>query len=159
MARSEKHEDTDKKPTNRRPPARRPPAARTGDRAKVGDKAAKEKKRRIRGSIGRLTMRSSFLRGRYVRRVLKSIDKAKVKGRRLPPELFELSQQLSRVPKNKQAEALEDAIKAGPDASEEAGRAMRRAASAQQRQSGRGQGRYRPGMPPPPPGQRRGRPR
>jgi hypothetical protein len=123
------------------------------------DTGKKEKKRRVRGAIGRLTMRSSFLRRRYVRRVLKSIDKAKAKGRRLPPELFELSQQLSRVPKNKQAEALEEAIKAGPDAAEEAGRAMRRAAAAQQRQSGRGQGRYRPGMPPPPPGQRRPRPR
>ena len=141
-------------PKNDRPtkaPARPAPAKKGKDE--------KEKKRRIRSAIGRLTMRSSFLRRRYVRRVLKSIDKAKEKGRRLPPELFELSQQLSRVPKNKQAEALEEAIKAGPDASEEAGRAMRRAAAAQQRQSGRGQGRYRPGMPPPPPGQRRPRPR
>ncbi|MDQ6784524.1 MAG: hypothetical protein M3063_14005 [Actinomycetota bacterium] len=126
---------------------------------KADKKAAKEKKHRIRGSIGRLTMKSAFLRGRYIRRVLKSIDKAKAKGRRLPPELHELSKQLSRVPKNKQAEALDEAIKAGPDASDHAGRAMRRAAVAQQRQSGRGQGRYRPGMPPPPPGQRRGRPR
>lgn len=91
--------------------------------------------------------------------MLKSIDKAKEKGRRLPPELFELSQQLSRVPKNKQADALEEAIKSGPEAADQAGRAMRRAAAAQQRQSGRGQGRYRPGTPPMPPGQRRGRPR
>ncbi len=153
MARSDKNNKTDKKPTDTRPPAGKRPAA------KPADKATKEKKRRVRGAIGRLTMKSSFLRRRYVRRVLKSIDKAKAKGRRLPPELFELSQQLSRVPKNKQAEALEEAIKAGPDAAEDAGRAMRRAAAAQQRQSGRGQGRYRPGMGPPPPGQRRGRPR
>jgi hypothetical protein len=142
--------------------AARPGGDATKDKP-AKDKATKNKpakdKKRIRGAIGRLVMRSSFLRRRYVRRVLKSIDKAKAKGRRLPPELFELSQQLSRVPKNKQAEALEEAIKAGPDAAEEAGRAMRRAAAAQQRQSGRGQGRYRPGMPPPPPGQRRPRPR
>ncbi|MDQ2727857.1 MAG: hypothetical protein M3Y91_08355 [Actinomycetota bacterium] len=91
--------------------------------------------------------------------MLKSIETSKAKGRRLPPELYELSKQLSRVPKDKQAEALEEAIKAGPDASDNAGRAMRRAAAAQQRQSGRGQGRYRPGTPPPPGGQRRSRPR
>lgn len=133
--------------------------ARTDKVDETDKKAKKEKKRRIRGSIGRMTMRSSFLRGRYVRRVLKSIDKSKAKGRRLPPELHELSKQLSRIPKHKQAEALEDALKAGPEAADTAGRAMRRAAMAQQRQSGRGQGRYRPGMPPPPPGQRRGKPR
>lgn len=131
MARSDKVDSTDKKPQ-------------------------KEKKRRIRGSIGRLTMRSSFLRGRYVHRVLKSIEKSKAKGRRLPPELYELSKQLGRLPKHKQAEALEEAIKAGPEASDSAGRAMRRAASNQQRQSGQGQGRYRPGTAP---GQRRGKPR
>jgi len=133
--------------------------ARAPKDAGTDDKPAKEKKHRVRASIARVTMKSSFLRRRYVRRVLKSIEKAKAKGRRLPPELYELSKQLSRVPKAKQAEALEDAIKAGPDAPDSAGRAMRRAASAQQRQSGRGQGRHRPGTPPLPPGQRRGRPR
>lgn len=158
MARADKNDKTAKKQTTTRPPVGKRPATKPAGKA-TEDKSKKDKKRRIRGAIGRLTMRSSFLRRRYVRRVLKSIDKAKAKGRRLPPELFELSQQLSRVPKNKQAEALEEAIKAGPDAAEEAGRAMRRAAAAQQRQSGRGQGRYRPGMGPPPPGQRRGRPR
>jgi hypothetical protein len=166
MARSEKNAKADRQPTTTRPPAGKGREARPAGKATTTeitkDKATKDKskdKKRIRGAIGRMVMRSSFLRRRYVRRVLKSIDKAKAKGRRLPPELFELSQQLSRVPKNKQAEALEEAIKAGPDAAEEAGRAMRRAAVAQQRQSGRGQGRYRPGMPPPPPGQRRPRPR
>ncbi|MGI8750933.1 MAG: hypothetical protein ACR2MN_01180 [Acidimicrobiales bacterium] len=136
--------------------------ARSKDNDSTPSRAGKAKKGgkgRIRRSIARLTMRSSFLRGRYVRRVLKSIEKSKAKSRRLPPELHELSKQLSRVPKNKQAEALEEALKAGPDAADQAGRAMRRAAAAQQRQSGRGQGRYRPGMAPPPPGQRRGRPR
>ncbi len=148
MARPEKKASMDNKPVS---------TSKRSSRAL--SQPEKDKKRRIRGAIGRLTMRSSFLRGRYVRRVLKSIDKAKAKGRRLPPELHELSKQLSRVPKNKQAEALEEAIKAGPDAATDAGRAMRRAAVAQQRQSGRGQGRYRPGTPPPPPGQRRSRPR
>lgn len=123
------------------------------------EKKKREKRRPIRTGISKLLSRSSFLRRRYVRRLLKTIDKSKAKGKRLPSELFDLSQQLNRVPREKRAEALEQAIKAGPEAQDNASRAMRRAAAGQQRQSGRGQGRYRPGMPPPPPGQRRGRPR
>lgn len=122
-------------------------------------KKKREKRRPLRTAIAKLLSRSSFLRRRYVRRILRSIDKSKAKGKRLPTELFELSQQLSRVPREKRAEALEQAIKAGPEAEANTSRALRRAAAGQQRMSGRGGNRYRPGTPPPPPGQRRGRPR
>jgi hypothetical protein len=111
---------------------------------------AEEKvKKRRRGALGRRLMKVPLIRRMYVRRMLKFIDKSKAKGRRLPPEIYELSRQLSRVPEADRASALETALKAGPDGIGDSvpgsNRQLRRAASAQQRQSGKGQGRYRPG--------------
>jgi hypothetical protein len=93
-------------------------------------------------------MRVPFVRRAYARRLLKFIDKSKEKGRRLPPDLYELSRQLSRLPEADRAAALDTALKAGPDGTAASvpgsNRQLRRAASAQGRQSGKGQG-YRPG--------------
>jgi hypothetical protein len=92
-------------------------------------------------------MRVPLMRRWYVRRMLKFIDKSKAKGRKLPPEMAELSRYLSRVPKDQRANALEDAINADREGNAAVSREMRRAASAQQRRSGKGTG-YRPGLPP-----------
>ena len=74
----------------------------------------KEKKRRVRGALGRTLMKVPLVRRLYARRVLKFIDKSRTKGRKLPPELYELSRQLSRVPESDRASALEAALRAGP---------------------------------------------
>lgn len=105
------------------------------------------KKGKWRGAIGRGVMRVPMLRRLYVRRMIKYIDKRRAKGKRLPPELMELSRFLSRVPKQQRASALEDAIKSEHEGQPAGGRELRRAAAAQQRHSGRGGGRYRPGTP------------
>lgn len=121
---------------------------------------AKELKREQRkGRMGRRMLKIGFLRRRYIKRVLRSIEKSKEKGKRMPPELWDLSKRLDRLPPGKRVEFLEQAITAGPEAQEQAGRAMRRAAASQERLSGRGGGRSRPGMGPMPPGARRGKPR
>jgi hypothetical protein len=149
--------------------AERPGRAPAGaaDRSAAAAKPTKEEKRVLReakkeekrGRFGRRLLKIGFLRRRYIKRVLRSIEKSKEKGKRMPPELWDLSKRLDRLPPAKRAEFLEQAITAGPAAQEQAGRAMRRAAASQERQSGRGGGRSRPGMGPMPPGTRRGRPR
>lgn len=77
--------------------------------------AKSEEKLRRRGRLGRVLLKISGMRRFYVRRVLRFIEKSKQKGRRLPPDLYELSKQLSRVPKSEQAALLERAMKAGPE--------------------------------------------
>lgn len=108
----------------------------------------KDRKGKWRAAVGRRAMRVPMLRRFYVKRMIKYIDKMRAKGKRLPPELVELSRFLSRVPKQDRATALEDAIKAEREGSAVGSRELRRAAAAQQRHSGRGGGRYRPGAPP-----------
>jgi hypothetical protein len=106
-----------------------------------------KKKKRIRGAVGRSFMRVPFMRRFYIRRVLKFIDKSKDKGKRLPPEFAEMARFLQRVPKQQRAAALEEAMTAQADGVGTS-RDYRRAAAAQQRRSGKGGGRYRPGLPP-----------
>ncbi len=71
--------------------------------------------------------------------LLKLIDKSRQRGRRLPPDLYELSKQLSRVPQSERADALERALKAEREGTAGAGvnRQARRAAERQSRQSRR----------------------
>ena len=102
----------------------------------------------IRRAIGRTVMKVPFIRNWYIRRTLKFIDKSKEKGRRLPPELADMNRALSRVPKAQRAKVLEEAMAAGQQGLAESNRAYRRAAGNQGRQSGRGGGRSRPGLPP-----------
>ena len=44
----------------------------------------------------RRLLKIGFLRRRYIKRVMKSIEKSKAKGKRMPPELWELSKSLVR---------------------------------------------------------------
>ncbi len=96
-----------------------------------------------------------MLRRWYVKRTLKFIDRSREKGRRLPEGLAETARQLSRVPKQQRAKALEEAIMAG---TEQPGmsREFRRAAS-RKRLSTKSDTRYRAGRPPG--AGRQGRPR
>jgi len=93
--------------------------------------------------------RSARVRRWQIRRMLKFIDKSKEKGRRLPPEYADMARFLAKVPKAQRGEALEKAMEANQEGVA-IGRDQRRAAAAQQRRSGQGGGRYRPGMPPEP---------
>ena len=106
-----------------------------------------QKKRRIRTAIGTTMAKVPALRRWQIRRMLKFIDKSKEKGRRLPPEFADMARYLAKVPKAQRAEALEKAMEANQEGVSTS-RDYRRAAAAQQRRSGQGGGRYRPGMPP-----------
>ena len=122
-------------------------------KTKTDDQAGEPKEKgRIRRRITQRTMRIGFLRRRYVKRVIKYIDKSKEKGRRLPPEMMELSRFLSRVPKHERAERLDEALVAQQDVDRSGetafNRDLRRAAANQQRRSGKNPAGYRPGMPP-----------
>jgi hypothetical protein len=127
-------------------PARTPKTKSERTRAGADD-AAKERTK-IRERISRRMMRVPFLRRRYVKRMLKYMDKSKEKGKRLPPELWELNRFLSQVPKAQRAEKLEEAITAQRNEEPIGNRDLRRASANQSRQSGKAPGRYRPGSPP-----------
>jgi hypothetical protein len=92
--------------------------------------------------------KSPAIRRWQIRRMLKFIDKSKEKGRRLPPEYAEMARFLAKVPKAQRGEALEKAMEANQEGMLTTSRDFRRQAAAQQRRSGQGGGRYRPGMPP-----------
>lgn len=84
-----------------------------------------------------------FVRRTYARRLVKFMDKSKTRKRPLPPELREVSIAMSRLPEDQRLPALEDALAGkGPEAMS---RDMRRAASRQQRMSGKGGPHRRPG--------------
>jgi hypothetical protein len=109
--------------------------------------APAEVKRSLRERMSQRMMRIGFMRRRYVKRMLKYMDKSKEKGRRLPPELFELQRFLSKVPKDQRAAKLEEVIVAQRTEEALGNRDLRRASVNQSRHSGRGGNRYRPGMP------------
>lgn len=118
--------------------------ARTNDE----DKGEEKEKRGIRRRISERAMKIPFLRRRTVKRMIKYIDKSKEKGRRLPPEMQELSRFLARVPKADRAKRLEEALLAqqSAESGEQAfNRDLRRAAANQQRRSGKNPAGYRPG--------------
>jgi hypothetical protein len=121
-------------------------AARTkSDRTRPS--APAEAKRSLRERMSQRMLRIGFMRRRYVKRMLKYMDKSKEKGRRLPPELFELQRFLAKVPKDQRAAKLEEVIAAQRTEESLGNRDLRRASVNQSRHSGRGGNRYRPGMP------------
>jgi hypothetical protein len=121
-------------------------AAKTkSDRTRPGPPA--ETKRSLRERFSERMLGIGFMRRRYVKRMLKYMDKSKEKGRRLPPELFELQRFLSKVPKDQRAAKLEEVIVAQRTEEALGNRDLRRASVNQTRHSGRGGNRYRPGMP------------
>jgi hypothetical protein len=119
------------------------------DRTRPGMMQA-EGKRSVRERMSQRMLTVGFMRRRYVKRMLKYLDKSKEKGRRLPPEMYQLQRFLSQVPKDERAAKLEEVITSQSKGNEEAlgNRDLRRASLNQTRQSGRGGNRYRPGMAP-----------
>ena len=97
----------------------------------------------MREAIWRTIMRVGFLRTLYAKRLLAYMAKSKRKQRALPPELRELDIAMSRLPEDQRRAALEEALSG--KSTEAMGREMRRAASRQSRQSGRGGSHRRPG--------------
>lgn len=110
--------------------------------------SAATNKPKLRERFSRQLMKIGFIRRRYVKRMLRYLDKSKEKGRRLPPELYELQRYLSQVPKAQRAERLEEAITAQQNDEVLGNRDLRRASANQNRLSGRSSSRYRPGAPP-----------
>ena len=104
--------------------------------------------RRLLAVPGRLVSRVPWLRRRYARSTLKSIKRFRDKGRRLPEHLQRIDRQLQRVPAHKRQEVLEQMLEMGASNELPGGRAVRRAASRQERQSGKSAGGLRPGTPP-----------
>jgi hypothetical protein len=103
-------------------------------------------KKGVRAAVsGKLLQWGPFRRW-YIKRTLKFIDRSKAKGRPLPAGFAETARQLGRVPKQRRAEVLEEAILAQREMAG-TGREFRRAA-ARQRLSTRSDTRYRPGRPP-----------
>jgi len=115
---------------------------------KAGGGADAPAKVSMRQRMSERVMKIGFLRRRYIKRVLKYIDKTKAKGKELPPEMADLARYLSAVPKAQRAERFEEAILAQQSDSEPFNRELRRAAANQNRRSGKGAGGYRPGSPP-----------
>ena len=118
-------------------------------------KGVRRRLRRLSGLPARFIGRHAWLRRRYVRRVLRTIEKYRAKGRTLPENLQRLERQLRRVPKTKRAEMLEQMMEMGTSPDVSSNRALRRAAGRQDRLSGKSVG-LRPGLGP---GQRRRAPR
>jgi hypothetical protein len=99
-----------------------------------------------RGAVSRKLLGWAPFRRWYIRRTLKVIDRSKAKGRRLPGGLAETARQLGRVPEQRRADLLEEAVLAEREMPG-TGREFRRAAS-RQRLSTRSDTHYRPGRPP-----------
>lgn len=112
--------------------------------------------RRLRDAPARFIGRTPWLRRRYARRILKTIDKYQDKGRPLPDSLIRLERQLRRVPKPKRQQVVEQMMEMGSEDDVLTNRALRRAAGRQERQKGQRRGGLRPGTMP---GQPRQRPR
>jgi hypothetical protein len=114
-------------------------------------------KKGLRAAVSSKLLQWAPYRRWYIKRTLKFIDRSRAKGRRLPEGLNETARQLGRVPKQRRAEMLEEAMLAQHDMPSK-GREFRRAA-ARQRLSTRSDTRYRPGRPPGAGRQARPRPR
>ena len=112
-------------------------------------KQPKPRKPRKPSRFARAIGKIGFVRRWQIRRMLKFIDKSKADGKRLPPEIYEMERflQQNKVPKAKRADVLEEAMSA-QDEGVTYSRDYRRAAAAQQRRSGKGGGKSRPGLPP-----------
>jgi len=122
----------------------------------VQSAAPKKRFRKIREFPARLIGRTPWLRRRYARRIVRTIDKYREKGRPLPESLTRLERQLRRVPGPKREELVEQMMEMGSEQDLTTNRALRRAAGRQERQKGQRGGGLRPGTLP---GQPRQRPR
>jgi len=91
-------------------------------------------------------LKIGFMRRWYARRMVSYIDKSKKKKRRLPDELVRVDAMTKRLPKQQRVKVIEEMMTPGQE--DKFGRQLRRAAERQNRESGRGGARRRPGMPP-----------
>ena len=110
--------------------------------------------RKIREFPARLIGRTPWLRRRYARRIVRTIDRYKDKGRPLPESLTRLERQLRRVPGPKRQQMVEQMMEMGTNQDLTTNRALRRAAGRQERQKGQPGGGLRPGTLPGQPRQR-----
>jgi hypothetical protein len=103
--------------------------------------------RRLREAPARFIGRTPWLRRRYARRIVRTIDRYKDKGRPLPENLSRLERQLRRIPQAaKRAELVEQMMEMGSEQNDVTpSRALRRAAERQERQKGSKGGGLRPG--------------
>jgi hypothetical protein len=118
--------------------------------------AKRRRLRKLRDLPARFIGRTPWLRRRYARRIVKTIDKYQEKKRPLPENLSRLERQLRRVPKPKRQQIVEQMMEMGSEEDVITNRALRRAAGRQERQKGQRRGGVRPGTLP---GQPRQRPR
>ena len=130
-----------------------PSSSGKGGRGASAKAAAGEPKQTRRARLFRRMMQVGLLRRRTARRLIKTLEKSKKKGRVLPDQLVELDEYLAKVPVKERQAVLEASLSGELEAN--ASRAMRRAAERQDRQSGRAGGGQRPGMPPLPRAARR----
>ncbi len=116
---------------------------------------AAKPKRRIRDMPGRLIARTPWLRRRYARRMVRTIEKFRAKGRPLPESLARLERTLKTVPQTKRAQTIEQMMEMSSEQEDVTpSRAMRRAAGRQDRHKGSKGGGLRPGTLPGQPRQR-----
>ena len=142
--------DEEEKPVAppRTPPRGRPsPTARPGRRARTPEQTEKRRLRdRLREGPARFIGRNAWLRRRYARMILRSIEKRRRKDKPLPDNLVELERRLRGMPPAKREQMLEQVLEYQAEPNAVNNRAARRAAERPERMSGRGKGR-RPGMP------------
>lgn len=110
--------------------------------------------RRLREFPARLVGRTAWLRRRYARRVVRTIDKFNEKGRQLPENLVRVERQLRQIPKPKRQQTVEQMMEIGTKQDLTTNRALRRASGRQDRQRGQRGGGLRPGTLPGQPRQR-----
>lgn len=117
--------------------------------------ATPPKRRRLRDLPARFIARTPWLRRRYARRIVRTIDRFQRKGRPLPENLSRIERQLRRIPGPKRAQAIEQMMELSSEQQQATpSRAMRRAAGRQERQKGSKGGGLRPGTLPGQPRQR-----
>ena len=101
---------------------------------------------KLREAPSRFISRTPWLRRRYARRMVKTIDRYREKHRPLPENLSRLERQLRRVPPPKRVEMVEKMMEMSsqPEATV-SNRELRRASGRQERQKGSKGGGLRPG--------------
>jgi len=77
------------------------------------DTAPKRRRlRKLRTAPARLIARVPWLRRRQARRLVKTLERYREKGRPIPENLSRLERQLRQIPKHKRAAAVEQMLKA-----------------------------------------------
>jgi len=102
--------------------------------------------RDAREGMTKRLLKIGFMRRWYARRMVNYIERSKKKKRKLPDELVRVDAMTKRLPKQQKVKMIEEMMK--PGQVDQLGRQYRRAAERQNRESGKGGARRRPGLPP-----------